>query len=169
MKVRCGFVSNSSSTSHIIAWCGDVSALGDFLRENLEVLPAQYVSYEDVDDTNRYVTPEEIIHAILEEASSVMSSDEYARGLRKRLNRYERYIEEAREDEDELEESFLSCVLEDIRGVLEMISKHDWVVDISFGNNDGDFAHTAIGAVMDVGSSVFVESPDFAYVTKSNR
>ena len=148
MKIRAGFVSNSSSTSHIIQWRGDLRAV---LEAHRNIFPTEFdADYWGSDRPGYVTTVDEIIDAIVSRVGlhTADEHDQYCWGGGV---------------EGECDDSTLPSQ----RGP----NADGWnslVVD--FGDNDGDFSGSAIGMVMDYeGRMISVNDETLRYHTEQNR
>lgn len=164
MKIRLGFVTNSSSTTHIMMWKGDKDKLRDLLEAHRKRFDLSYV---DCMDEKRQVTSDQVAEAILSKLDTTETAKDYAAGKRAQAERNQEYIQEDPEHNQWLQG--YSKGFEDLARRADMF---DWVLQVGFGDNDGDFEGTDLGYVMDYeGRRIRIVDAErgFYYSTEQNR
>jgi hypothetical protein len=166
MKVRLGFITNSSSTNHIMMWKGSQYDLKKFLMENLSVFPTESDGYNQ-----KYVVEKgEILDAILSMINNAMNKEAIKEELQNRLERAERWYEEEKERKDSWSVDWEKEELEFAKKLLNSAEDKDWMLEVSFGDNEGDFAGGNIGNIMDYeGRLININEDGFSYTTEQNR
>ena len=173
MKIRKGFVSNSSSTSFIFNF-----KTGD--KEECKNIIEKYKEYFNIYDhkgvsakNDRNLTSDEIIFALRSHL------DYNNRGELKDINelleqvthRKEYYLDLLSTDGDEMfhdffmEEAYTEELLKDLIG---NGFKYYFVID--FGDNGGDVSGGKMGSIMDyLGRFIFISKDDLYMYTEQNR
>jgi hypothetical protein len=162
MKVRLGFVTNSSSTNHIMMWSGDKYDLKKILIEKINIFPKTYSNYS--------VDKSEILDAILSMIQSSTDQEAMRKELQEQLEWAKNWYDEAKQDGRKWSMEFAADEMEFIKELIELSKNKDWMLKISFGDNEGNFSGGNLGYVMDYeGRKIDVEEKNFVYKTKQNR
>jgi len=161
MKLRLGFVTNSSSTTHIMMWKGDKDRLKELLEAHQNRFHLRYV---DWDDTMIEVTPEKVSEAILSKMSEAQKTSDYIQRQKQIIQLLQRVMEE----HPDIYEAHVRDATDKIRRAGEF----DWILEVGFGDNHGDFAGGDLGVVMDYeGRRIYIVDADrgFYYTTEQSR
>lgn len=163
MKLRLGFVTNSSSTTHIMMWKGDKGRLKELLDAHQRHFDLRYVDWED---QSHSVTPDEVAGAILSMMEKAQKASAYVRAKRQKSRMFRKMMEKSGGNK------FLD---EDIRKTddkARRAKEFDWVLEVGFGDNHGDFSGKDLGVVMDYeGRRIHIVDADrgFYYTTEQDR
>ncbi len=146
IHIRCGFISNSSSTCHIISWAGKKEDLKEILERHTSIFP-YYTSYYTEIDRNQIIefAGKKYVENKLAHISPYAIIDSIVA-----------MIEKAREW---CPPGTLSYVPLD--------TEYDWTLHVSFGDHEGDYCGGILGRIMD--TNIIVEDEELGYYTVSNR
>jgi len=172
IRIRLGYVTNSSSTNHIIMWKGAKEDLRNLLELHSNIFP---LSYEYGLET---LEVEEIIEAICSLQDKIQPIENFIEICQDNLE----YYEALKRDQTEIlsEEKYggwlenaIARYREDIENYHKDIEKaqfQNWYIEVSFGDNHGDFCGGALGNIMDYGGQhIEVNEPIFKYSTKNQH
>jgi len=156
MKIKLGFETNSSSTAHILMWRGPKTK--ERLRELLEAHSRHFdLTYEDSEQT-RKINPREAIDAIVSHVNEAVPAKPYAA---ERMA-----IAKHMEDEDDHSSAFYTEFAQSLKSIAREAKEFDHVLTVSFGDNEGDYAGTDLGFVMDYeGRDIRIRDKDLFYTT----
>jgi hypothetical protein len=163
MKIRLGFITNSSSTNHIIMWKGDKYDLKKLLIERISIFPTNFSSYK-----NYQIEKVNVLDAILSMIEAATDKEAMIKELQERLDWAERWYKNAKNysySKDYAKEALIFA-----KKLVELSKNKDWMLEVSFGDSEGNFKGGDLGYVMDYeGRYINVEEDDFAYKTEQNR
>jgi len=166
MKIRLGFITNSSSTNHIIMWKGDKYDLKRLLLEKISIFPTNFSGYAQ----NYHVDKSEILDAILSMIERSLDKSSIQKELAERLEYAERWYKESIQDKRPWGTSWAEEEVKFTKELISLSEDKDWMLEISFGDNEGCFAGGDLGYVMDyAGRNIDVEEDELAYKTEQNR
>jgi hypothetical protein len=166
MKLRLGFVTNSSSTNHIIMWRGSQNDLQKILMEKIEMFPDHYDSYNKTHNIDKI----EIVYAIISKADKAWNKQEMLTELNIRLKHAEQWYKETGKRDDTFSGKYALEHLKFIENLIEASKNKDWMLEVYFGDNEGDFEGGDLGCIMDYeGRYIHVDEEEFFYKTKQNR
>jgi len=173
MKLRNGFVSNSSSTSFTFIFKGSTI-------EDLFKTMQKYSSYFELYYTGYpggpiACTVQEVIEAIRQtEHTEVVPFEAWTAVQREHLESLETRIN----DKDLTDTYFLNLLLDESSMLAETVNhcasmdlaKNSVVFTIDFGDNHGNVSGGTIGNIMDYeGRNISIKKPDFVVFTGQNR
>ncbi len=172
MKIRQGFVSNSSSTSFTFMIKGDkMEDVYDLIKKYNQYFDLYYSSW---DDEKMHCTADNVVKAIKEVKNVKLI----------RIEKFKKDLEEHRERiSKELEKEKSKDYLNDwyFKDLMDMMEKEITIDDtvksgfknvliIGFGDNDGEISGDPIGTTMDYeGRCISINKPDFIVFTEQNR
>jgi len=169
--VRLGFVTNSSSTTHIMMWKGDKEALRELLEAHAKHFDLHYTGWGD-EDGQLSVTADEVTTAILScLESKVQSASEFAADCREQAERNREYVENENKERAGSGKWMEPYVKKD-EDMARRADEYDHVLKVDFGDNHGDFQGGALGMTMDYeGRSIRIVDAErgFYYTTEQNR
>jgi hypothetical protein len=154
MKIRWGFVSNSSSTSFTFIYKGNFV---DVLRK--------YNQYFDLYYENMHINVEDVIHSIMSVFPKVNTSIKcLLEDIDHRIGLYKEYSNDYyfQEEVDLTSKKYK---------IIKLASKGlDKCIKIDFGDNHGEIEGGIIGTVMDYeGRMISINKPDLVVFTEQNR
>jgi hypothetical protein len=171
VKIRNGFVSNSSSTSFTFIFKGssadDLYAMINKYNQYFDL----YYDISNVDGTSIPVhcTAEDVINALKTLKLNVVPIKEHRIDIHKHLKQYELY------DRHDKEGDFW------VQTIVDQVMKEEDLKDaekngftcsvvVGFGDNNGDISGGDIGYCMDYeGRAIHINKPDFIVTTEQNR
>ncbi|MEI6297772.1 MAG: hypothetical protein WCO84_09140 [bacterium] len=169
MLLRLGFVTNSSSTTHIMMWKGDKGKLRELLEAHASHFNLTYEGYGQ--DEPYRATSDEVASAILSCLDKTTDAKEYAAGQRADAERNQKYVEEEnarRPHGGDWFQGYVRAAEDRARRADEF----DHVLQVGFGDNHGDFEGGDLGMTMDYeGRFIRIVDADggFYYTTEQNR
>jgi len=185
MKVRQGFVSNSSSTSFVFIFKGESPEnLYDSIRNHYDYFDISFYDYEnnchkcnaeDVINSIKSVLVDEIGEEYQCDNTSIVSIDDFVDNLERELNFLEKDIEEINEDRDSFMINTYMQEIFDYVGKISNIKKakekgFNSVLKIDFGDNHGHISGKGIGMAMDYeGRNIYIKKDDLIVFTDQNR
>ena len=186
MKIRNGFVSNSSSTSFTFIFKGStVDDLCDVLLKYSTHFDLVFENYDDVEhvcNVNDVITA---LKSVVKNASEkteddydhafIMSLDEKNDELEKELNSWRERLEESIKEDDNYDTSWIHNYMMEIyekqRSIKQAIKRNlNCVIEVGFGDNHGQIEGTGLGTVMDYeGRYIRINQKNLIVYTDQNR
>jgi hypothetical protein len=168
MKLRLGFVTNSSSTNFVIAWKGKKEDFAYLISKHKEAFPDTYIRPFSSNYEERFYNLREIIvEQIIEVATERISQPEkYIKGYENQIaDAYDqlKYLEKPGRPITEFERELYS--IRRFETVIDLIKDKDWVTNIYFGDNEGDFEGPTGYAMRYEGPNIYVADDFIIYNT----
>jgi hypothetical protein len=175
MKMRLGFITNSSSTNFIIAWNGDKDDLANLLNKHRELFPelpldSEFLTKKQIKKYKNGKFRQQIIDQILEiHPSRTQSSQVYIDSLQKdleyKLESKERYLQYIKErDGDVIIDDLLMDYdkeIIDFTEVCHILKNKQYAMNVMFGTNEGDFQEETGRTMMYCGEPHLYNDDDF--------
>jgi len=168
LKLRLGFVTNSSSTNHTIMWKGDKQNLKEILIKHKNIFPTSldwgYAEYS--------ITSEEIIDAIMSMLHTAQEKSDIIKELEERLISAHAWVQKEANRSHGIIYGYAAEEVAYVEKILDAAKNgdFDWKLDVSFGDNHGDFEGGALGNIMDYeGRYIRLDEKDVYYTTEQNR
>lgn len=173
MLFRLGHVTNSSSTTHILMWKGDLDNLRELLEAHIECFRLTHeIGW---DETAREVTldPEEVINAIIRvirDEHRVTPVKTWVAQVEHELRRLER-DQEADQNSVHWRDYWAQRTQVLQRRIALVNAKgYTAMAAVDFGDNHGDVRGCDMGIVMDyAGRNIHIVTPKLAHTTEQNR
>lgn len=167
MKLRRDFVTNSSSTSHIMMWKGEKEDLKKYLEKYRCKFDLTYIGYDETDKT-LHVTSDEVVTAILLCLDHCRPVKEKIDELKAFIERESKYREEHPEYKKYTDYG-QEPATEALRLVIDL-ERFDLVLEVGFGDNHGTYSGKPLGFVMYYeGRYIEINTDKFKYTTQQNR
>jgi len=175
MKFRASEVTNSSSTSFLMAFKGDIYNLYELLVKYKEHFKLHYELFnEEVYDIHVW----DVIRAL----DQVVKSNSEQLWIRPEIRKIDEGIQELKSDLDSWkndvsfrEDGWVKRIVTGIQEKIALLesAKEKGLTSflkIGFGDNDGEISGGRVGTTMDYeGRKIRIDEPDFVIVTEQNR
>lgn len=167
MKIKCDFVTNSSSTSFIFAFKHNIEGLYEMIRK--------YKSwFKLINEYDNYfsITHKDVINSLIDIKAEKMLRD-IDEVLKETNETLDSYIENVKKYEGHTD--LYSYVIKNTKHNIKMLERAkenglDTVLTIGFGDNDGEISGPGIGSTMDyAGRYIDIFKEDFVVFTEQNR
>jgi len=172
MKVRCGFVSNSSSTSHIIMWKGKKEDLRGLLEKHARKFALKCRSCAALGFTCNS-TPEETIDLICSCLDGTYLDSPLCIPTAERIEMFEAELKWLRKDMESADDIVMRSLREYEAKVLHCVSvagRMDWSIIVAFGDNHGYLHGRGLPCLLDyAGRNIRISSPELEYMTDQDR
>ena len=184
MKVRTGFVSNSSSTAFMFVYKNESI---EELCQLIEKYDQYFNLYSELEENESYkCTARQVASAIEEELSDnnedifcktkKMSLDKYIKDIQDMLDKNVEQIKEYQKEGKQYKDynwltDYIYQNSQDLYK-LQNLKKQGFtqIVIANFGDNDGPWRGTDLGRIMDYeGRYIYINKPDFVVWTEQNR
>lgn len=163
IHISLGFVTNSSATTHLMAWNGSKEDLRAILEAHRTRFPTSFVGWPET----YHVTADEIIDALV---SCLPKAEEAAQFRAQTEARLAYAQQQLQRRNDVLPAEIAREEIYEAEHALEKAADRDWVLQVGFGDSDGDFAGGALGNVMDYeGRHISIQDDRLAYWTEQDR
>lgn len=171
MKLRLGYVTNSSSTNHIICWNGSDEDLKALLQKHREKFD---LTFEAWDDEVYKTDPDEVIETILGFLKEKKQTKaQYVAEAERQVQYYEEWLEREKKEKRAGTLGFDSIryIEQSLRTERERLTMDkENVVIIGFGDHEGDVEGGDMGHCMDYeGRDIYIKEKDLYYTTEQNR
>ena len=177
MKIRTGFVSNSSSTSFTFIFKGSkIKELFYLITKYDQYFDLYFTPYEE---KKLHCTAEDVVKSMkrVKSNSDLVSIKSFHQNIESEIKLLEKRIEKvkcdrvSKEFEAKWDEEYLFEILNKKSSIEEAIEEgFEKVLIIDFGDNHGDISGGKVGYCMDYeGRSIDINKPDLIVTTEQNR